>query len=89
MIYLFPLMFIVFGYRFPAGLSLYWAASTVTSLIQQYRFHGLGGLEGWIPGKKVELEVVDVVEGGDEGLKEFSKALVVKKRKKKKKKKRS
>ena len=48
MLYLFPLMFIFFGYRFPAGLSLYWAASTVVSLAIQYKVHGLGGLESWL-----------------------------------------
>lgn len=45
MVYMFPLMFIFFGYRFPAGLSLYWASSTVVSLIQQYMISGWGGLE--------------------------------------------
>jgi len=48
MMYLFPLMFIFFGYQFPAGLSLYWAASTVVSLGIQYKVHGVGGLQSWI-----------------------------------------
>ncbi len=48
MIYMFPLMFLFFGYKFPAGLSLYWVSSTVVSLAIQYQIHGWGGLEDWM-----------------------------------------
>lgn len=48
MIYIFPLMFIVLGYRFPAGLSIYWTATTIAALIQQYRINGAGGLYPWL-----------------------------------------
>jgi YidC/Oxa1 family membrane protein insertase len=48
MVYLFPLMFIIFGLRLPAGLALYWTATTVTAVVQQYMFSGWGGLESWM-----------------------------------------
>ncbi len=48
MIYIFPLMFIVLGYRFPSGLSIYWTATTITALIQQYQISGAGGLAPWL-----------------------------------------
>lgn len=49
MIYMFPLMFVFFGYRFPAGLALYWSSSTIMTLYQQYRHSGWGGLAKWLP----------------------------------------
>ncbi len=48
MIYIFPLMFIVLGYNFPAGLSIYWTATTATAIYQQFKISGPGGLTPWI-----------------------------------------
>lgn len=66
MIYMFPLMFIFIGYQFPAGLAMYWSATTITSVVMQYRHQGWGSLKGWLPwlpGRKDdEEEGEDVVE---------------------------
>ena len=48
MLYLMPLMTIFIGWRLPAGLVLYWLATTIFSLVQQYFVSGLGGLEPWL-----------------------------------------
>ena len=48
MLYLMPLMTILIGWKLPSGLVLYWLATTVFSLIQQYFVSGLGGLELWV-----------------------------------------
>lgn len=34
--YIFPFITVVFAYTFPAGLALYWAASTAFTVLQQY-----------------------------------------------------
>lgn len=39
-----PVMFAFFAFSVPHGLVLYWAASNVVSLVQQYFFTGWGGL---------------------------------------------
>jgi YidC/Oxa1 family membrane protein insertase len=42
MVYLFPLMFLFFGVQFPAGLALYWSATSITAILQQrfiFRHH--------------------------------------------------
>lgn len=39
-----PIMFIFFAFQVPHGLVLYWAASNVVSLVQQYFFTGWGSL---------------------------------------------
>jgi len=44
MIIMFPLMTIVFGFQFPAGLVLYWLVFSVMAMIQQYNITGWGGL---------------------------------------------
>ncbi|MBS9776156.1 MAG: membrane protein insertase YidC [Fusobacterium sp.] len=36
MMYMFPIMMIVISYRMPAGLQVYWVASSVFTIIQQY-----------------------------------------------------
>jgi YidC/Oxa1 family membrane protein insertase len=36
MTYLMPLMTIIIGFRFPAGLTLYWFVFSITGLVQQY-----------------------------------------------------
>lgn len=40
MLYVFPILTIIFAYQFPAGLALYWVVSTIFTIIQQwYMFH--------------------------------------------------
>ena len=48
MLYLFPLMTIVIGYRFPSGLVLYWLAFSIFTAAQQYYVSGWGGLQPWL-----------------------------------------
>jgi YidC/Oxa1 family membrane protein insertase len=48
MLYLMPLMTIFIGWRLPSGLVLYWLATTIFSLVQQYFVSGWGGLELWV-----------------------------------------
>lgn len=48
MLYLMPLMTVFIGWRLPSGLVLYWLATTVFSLVQQYFVGGLGDLEPWV-----------------------------------------
>lgn len=38
MLYIFPVMTIIFGYQFPAGLALYWLVSTFITWLQQIYF---------------------------------------------------
>jgi len=45
MLYMMPIMTGVIALRFPAGLAVYWVATTLFSLVQQYFVSGLGGLE--------------------------------------------
>ncbi len=47
-IYTFPLMTLLIGGRFPAGIALYWFIFSVYQTIQQYRSTGLGGLKSWL-----------------------------------------
>lgn len=44
MVFMMPLMTVVIALKFPSGLALYWVATTVFSLVQQYVFSGPGGL---------------------------------------------
>lgn len=53
MTYLFPLMTLVIGYQFPAGLVIYWTIFSFYSAIQQYFISGWGGLTPWL--KKLNL----------------------------------
>lgn len=48
MLYMFPIMTIIFAYQFPAGLVLYWLVFSLVSGIQQYFATGWGGLTPWI-----------------------------------------
>lgn len=48
MLYLFPLMTIIFGFTFPAGLVLYWLALSLFQAGQQYYISGWGGLTPWV-----------------------------------------
>ena len=53
MLYMFPLMTIIFGFQFPSGLVLYWLVFSLVSMVQQYYATGWGGLEPWL--KQVNL----------------------------------
>jgi hypothetical protein len=44
-----PLMFGYITLGLPAGLTLYWTASNLLSMIQQYFVAGWGGLVDWFP----------------------------------------
>ena len=46
--FIFPIIILLIGLRFPAGLVLYWAISTLYGIIQQYQASGLGGLKLWL-----------------------------------------
>lgn len=46
-LYLMPLMTVFIGWRLPSGLVLYWLATTLFSLAQQYFLVGIGGLNSW------------------------------------------
>lgn len=48
MVFILPIMTGFFASQFPAGVALYWIASTVFSLVQQYFISGLGGLEKYL-----------------------------------------
>lgn len=43
MMWMFPLMFLLFGTQWPAGLALYWSASSILAIYQQYKIQGWGG----------------------------------------------
>lgn len=44
-----PLMVVVFGWNFPAGVVLYWAAQSVYSVVQQWFITGWGAVGDWAP----------------------------------------
>lgn len=48
--YVMPIMTLVIGLSFPAGLCLYWCVSTMFSAVQQYFLTGVGSLFVGIPG---------------------------------------
>ncbi len=45
MVFMMPIMTGIFAYQFPAGLGLYWIATTVFSIVQQWFVSGPGGLK--------------------------------------------
>jgi YidC/Oxa1 family membrane protein insertase len=45
-----PVMTLIFGLQFPAGLAMYWCVSTLFSAVQQYFISGLGSLFLGVPG---------------------------------------
>ncbi|CAN5340999.1 hypothetical protein BH10PAT1_BH10PAT1_7540 [soil metagenome] len=47
-VYTFPLMTLLVGGRFPAGVALYWLFFSSYQAFQQYKSTGLGGLKSWI-----------------------------------------
>ena len=52
-----PLLSVVYGFFLPAGLFIYWIATTIFSIIQQFLIIGWGGLFplfGWTPGFAVD-----------------------------------
>jgi YidC/Oxa1 family membrane protein insertase len=48
MLYMFPLMTLIFGFQFPAGLVVYWLVFAIVSMVQQYFASGWGGLTPWL-----------------------------------------
>lgn len=48
MVFIFPVITGVFAAQFPAGVALYWVATTLFSIVQQYFVSGLGGLEKYL-----------------------------------------
>ena len=49
MAYTFPLITVVIGAQFPAGLTVYWIATTVFQIVQQYFVSGWGQLPKYLP----------------------------------------
>jgi YidC/Oxa1 family membrane protein insertase len=49
MAYTFPLMTVFLGASFPAGLALYWTATTLFQIVQQYFVSGWGQLPKYLP----------------------------------------
>ena len=48
MILMMPLMTVLIGVKLPSGLALYWLATTIFSIFQQYFISGVGGLSPWL-----------------------------------------
>lgn len=48
MLYMFPVMTLIFGYQFSSGLVLYWLVFSLVGLVQQYQVTAWGGLTPWI-----------------------------------------
>lgn len=48
MLFMMPAMTLFFGISLPSGLALYWVATTVFSIVQQYFITGLGGLRPYL-----------------------------------------
>ena len=48
LVFMFPVVVLISGTQFPAGLVLYWLVITIFSIIQQYQAVGLGGLKPWL-----------------------------------------
>ncbi len=44
-----PLMVVIFGWNFPAGVVIYWAFQSLYSVIQQWFITGWGGILDWFP----------------------------------------
>jgi YidC/Oxa1 family membrane protein insertase len=47
-IYMFPLMTLLIGMRFPSGLVLYWTVFSFYQAFQQYQASGWGGITPWL-----------------------------------------
>lgn len=48
MVYMFPLMTLLFGLSFPSGMALYWLVFSIYNAIQQYQIAGWGGATPWV-----------------------------------------
>jgi len=48
MVYLMPLMTVIFALQFPSGLALYWVITTAFSLVQQLIISGPGGITPYL-----------------------------------------
>ncbi len=59
-----PIMFGFFALQVPAGLVLYWVASNLFSMVQQYFTTGWGSLAGLIPGTKAAPKKAVAVASG-------------------------
>lgn len=55
MVYMMPIMTVIFSLQFPSGLALYWVVTTAFSLVQQLLVSGPGGLTKYL--RKVGLHV--------------------------------
>jgi YidC/Oxa1 family membrane protein insertase len=73
MAYTFPLMTVFLGASFPAGLTLYWIATTVFQIVQQYFVSGWGQLPKYVPflrgvptpaDKAMKRETAEIVREG-------------------------
>ncbi len=53
MLFMMPAMTLFFGITLPSGLALYWVATTVFSVVQQYFITGLGGLKPYLVRLKI------------------------------------
>lgn len=49
MVYYFPVITIVIAWTLPSGLAVYWVATTVFQIVQQYFVTGWGQLTRWVP----------------------------------------
>lgn len=56
MTYLMPLMFGIFAFQFPIGLSLYWNVYTVLGIYHQHRISGWGGMVGLVQSVKGKVQ---------------------------------
>ncbi len=77
MAYTFPLMTVVLGAQFPAGLTIYWIATTLFQIVQQYFVSGWGQLPKWLPflrgiptpaDKEMKRETAEIVREGQHDL---------------------
>jgi YidC/Oxa1 family membrane protein insertase len=49
MVYYFPVITVVIAIGLPSGLAVYWVATTVFQIVQQYFVTGWGQLARWLP----------------------------------------
>ena len=57
MLFMMPIMTGIFAINFPSGLALYWVATTVFSIVQQYFVSGLGGISTYYQRIKLLLKL--------------------------------
>jgi YidC/Oxa1 family membrane protein insertase len=90
MLFILPVITVIFAVRFPSGISLYWVAATVFTIVQQWILSGPGGLVtysrralSFIQGKLILSETAPTIK--KELVQPKEKTLHVKKKKKSKK----